>query len=66
MGTTNKTYAADYRAAVTEETALLMKVHPSNFRIMGFTHEARLEDLVALGRELSIPVLQDLGSGVLV
>ncbi len=66
VGTTNKTYVSDYRAAITEETALLMKVHPSNFRIVGFTHEAALEELVALGRELSIPVMQDLGSGVLV
>lgn len=66
VGTTNKTYISDYRAAITEETALLMKVHPSNFRIVGFTHEATLEELVALGREMSIPVMQDLGSGVLV
>ncbi|MCL5291933.1 MAG: L-seryl-tRNA(Sec) selenium transferase [Actinobacteria bacterium] len=66
IGTTNKTYASDYRVAVTEETALLMKVHPSNFRIVGFTHEAALAELVELGREISIPVMQDLGSGVLV
>ncbi len=54
VGTTNKTYVSDYRAAITEETALLMKVHPSNFRIVGFTHEAALEELVALGRELAV------------
>jgi len=66
VGTTNKTYVSDYRAAVTEETALLMKVHTSNFRIVGFTHEPALEEMVELGRELGIPVMEDLGSGVLV
>ncbi|MHB0977728.1 MAG: L-seryl-tRNA(Sec) selenium transferase [Candidatus Aquicultorales bacterium] len=66
VGTTNKTRVQDYRTAVNEETALLMKVHPSNFTIVGFTSEASLEELVDLGRELSLPVLQDLGSGVLV
>lgn len=66
VGTTNKTYVSDYNAAVTENTALLMKVHPSNFRIVGFTHEPTLEEVVELGRELGIPVMEDLGSGVLV
>lgn len=66
VGTTNKTYIDDYRAAVTEETALLMKVHTSNFRIVGFTHEPTLEELVELGWELGIPVMEDLGSGVLI
>lgn len=66
VGTTNKTYVSDYRAAVTENTALLMKVHPSNFRIVGFTHEPTLEEVVELGRELGIPVMEDLGSGVLI
>ncbi|MBE0448116.1 MAG: L-seryl-tRNA(Sec) selenium transferase [Actinobacteria bacterium] len=66
VGTTNKTYISDYRAAVTEETALLMKVHPSNFRIVGFTHEPTLEEMVGLSRELGIPIMEDLGSGVLI
>jgi len=66
VGTTNKTYISDYRAAVTENTALLMKVHTSNFRIVGFTHEVELDEMVALGEELGIPVMEDLGSGVLI
>ncbi len=66
VGTTNKTYIADYRAAVTENTALLMKVHTSNFRIIGFTHEASLEEMVNLSWELGIPIMEDLGSGVLI
>lgn len=66
VGTTNKTYQRDYRNALTEDTALLLKVHPSNYRIMGFTRETSLEELVALGRETGIPVMEDLGSGFLV
>ncbi|HZD60466.1 MAG TPA: L-seryl-tRNA(Sec) selenium transferase [Anaerolineae bacterium] len=66
VGTTNKTYISDYRAAITEETALLMKVHPSNFRIVGFTHEPTLEEMVGLSREVGIPIMEDLGSGVLI
>lgn len=65
VGTTNKTYLRDYAAAITEETAMLMRVHTSNFRITGFTHATSLEELVALGRERGIPVLDDLGSGSL-
>jgi len=65
VGTTNKTYLRDYAAAITEETALLMRVHTSNFRITGFTHETGIEELVALGRERGLPVLDDLGSGSL-
>lgn len=65
VGTTNKTYQWDYRNAITEDTALLLKVHPSNFRLMGFTRETSLEELVALGREKDIPVMEDLGSGFL-
>jgi L-seryl-tRNA(Ser) seleniumtransferase len=65
VGTTNKTYLRDYAAAITEETALLMRVHASNYRITGFTHETTIEELVALGREQDIPVLDDLGSGTL-
>lgn len=66
VGTTNKTYLQDYRRAVTEETALLLKVHPSNYRIQGFTHETSLEELVGLGRECGLPVMEDLGSGFLI
>ncbi len=66
VGTTNKTYIADYRNAVTENTALLMKVHTSNFRIIGFTHEASLDELAQLSWELGIPLMEDLGSGVLI
>ncbi|MFQ5858369.1 MAG: L-seryl-tRNA(Sec) selenium transferase [Anaerolineae bacterium] len=66
VGTTNKTYLRDYAAAITEETALLMRVHSSNFRITGFTHETSIEELVALGAERGLPVLDDLGSGSLI
>jgi len=66
VGTTNKTYIRDYRAALTDETALLLKVHTSNFRIVGFTHEPSLEELVELGREVGVTVMEDLGSGVLI
>lgn len=63
VGTTNRTRAADYRAAVTEATGLLMKVHTSNFRVEGFTEEVTAADLGALGRELGIPTVFDVGSG---
>ena len=66
VGTTNKTHLRDYERAITSETALLLKVHPSNFRITGFTHEVPLQDLVALGRRYGLPVVEDLGSGCLV
>jgi len=65
VGTTNRTRAADYAAAVSERTALILRVHPSNFRIEGFTERPALADLVALGRRLSVPVAEDLGSGLL-
>jgi L-seryl-tRNA(Ser) seleniumtransferase len=63
VGTSNKTYVRDYARAITERTRLLVKVHPSNYRIRGFVHEASLAELVALGRERGIPVVYDLGSG---
>ena len=63
VGTTNRTRIADYRAAITERTRLLLRVHPSNFRVQGFTARPPLEELVALGRERGIPVYEDLGSG---
>ncbi len=65
VGTTNKTRATDYGAAITERTALILRVHPSNFRIEGFTERPLLQDLVALGRKFNIPVAEDLGSGYL-
>ena len=65
VGTTNRTYASDYEAAITENTAALLKVHASNFRIEGFTHSAEPEELVQIGNRHGIPVLYDLGSGCL-
>lgn len=66
VGTTNRTHIDDYRAALNERTRLLLRVHPSNFRIVGFTARPELTELVALGRERGIPVYEDLGSGCLV
>jgi L-seryl-tRNA(Ser) seleniumtransferase len=66
VGTTNRTHARDYRAAICERTGLLLKVHTSNYRIEGFTASVTLGDLVPLGRERSIPVMEDLGSGSLI
>ncbi|MBM4050049.1 MAG: L-seryl-tRNA(Sec) selenium transferase, partial [Planctomycetes bacterium] len=65
VGTTNKTYLSDYRNAITDNTALLLKVHASNFRITGFTAEVSIEELMSLGRERGIPVAYDIGSGAL-
>ncbi|NSW83841.1 MAG: L-seryl-tRNA(Sec) selenium transferase [Syntrophothermus sp.] len=65
VGTTNKTYLRDYEEAIDENTALLLTVHPSNYRILGFTSEVTLEELAELGRKTGLPVVQDLGSGVL-
>ncbi len=65
VGTTNRTYARDYASAINENTAAILKVHPSNFRVIGFTHEAELNELVTLARERGVPVLNDLGSGCL-
>jgi len=66
VGTTNRTRAADYDRAIGPETALLLRVHQSNFRVVGFTEQPRLEELVRIGRTRGIPVVDDLGSGVLV
>ena len=65
VGTTNRTYLRDYEEAITPETALLLHVHPSNFRVEGFVHSVAIEDLVELGRKHGIPVVDDLGSGSL-
>ncbi len=66
VGTTNKVYTRDYEGVITENTALLMKIHPSNFRIVGFTHEVSLTELVELGDKHGLPVLYDAGSGALI
>jgi L-seryl-tRNA(Ser) seleniumtransferase len=63
VGTTNKTRASDFAAAISEKTALILRVHPSNFRIEGFTERPSLTDLVTLGTKFNIPVAEDLGSG---
>lgn len=63
IGTTNRTRIEDYRDAINERTRLLLRVHPSNFRIEGFTARPELGELVALGRERGVPVYEDLGSG---
>ncbi len=66
VGTTNKTHLRDYERAINERTALLLRVHASNYRIIGFTEQVPLADLVALGREHGLPVMDDIGSGLLV
>ncbi len=66
VGTTNKTHIEDYENAVNEETALLMKVHTSNYKIMGFTKEVCSKELVSLGQKRGIPVIEDIGSGVFI
>jgi L-seryl-tRNA(Ser) seleniumtransferase len=63
VGCTNRTHLRDYEAAITDATALLMKVHCSNYRIVGFTAEVTLEELVELGKRFGFPVAEDLGSG---
>jgi L-seryl-tRNA(Ser) seleniumtransferase len=63
VGTTNRTRAADYDRAIGPETALLLRVHQSNFRVVGFTEQPRLEDLVRVARAHGLPLVDDLGSG---
>jgi L-seryl-tRNA(Ser) seleniumtransferase len=65
VGTTNRTRAKDYEKAVRAETALLLRVHQSNFRVVGFTEQPRLEELAAVAQRHGLPLLDDLGSGVL-
>ncbi|MBN1105325.1 MAG: L-seryl-tRNA(Sec) selenium transferase [Deltaproteobacteria bacterium] len=66
VGTTNKTHMRDYEGVIGPETGLLLKVHQSNFQVVGFTQQVNTVDLVNLGRRYSIPVMEDLGSGCLV
>ncbi|MBZ0113729.1 MAG: L-seryl-tRNA(Sec) selenium transferase [Thermoanaerobaculia bacterium] len=65
VGTTNRTRLADYRSALSKSTGLLLKVHPSNYRVRGFTSSTSTADLVALGLEHGVPVVVDEGSGLL-
>ena len=66
VGTTNRTHPKDYRAAVTAETGAILKVHTSNYRIQGFTAEAGTEELARLAKAAGLPLVHDLGSGVLI
>lgn len=66
VGTTNKTHLRDYEEAISDRTGAILRVHHSNYRIVGFAEEPGIEDLVALGRKDSLPVIDDLGSGALV
>ena len=65
VGATNKTHPDDYRRAISPDTALLLHVHTSNYRIIGFTRETTISELVEIGRSSSLPVMSDLGSGFL-
>src|SRR3954466_9405514 len=66
VGTTNRTRIADYEKAITEKTRILLRVHRSNFEMVGFTEQPSLDELVALGRKHKIPVVEDLGNGALI
>jgi L-seryl-tRNA(Ser) seleniumtransferase len=66
VGTTNRTRVADYRAAIGPRTAMVLRVHPSNFRIEGFTERPALDNLVRTAREGEVPLIEDLGSGCLI
>lgn len=66
VGTTNRTHIEDYRAAITDRTRLIMRVHPSNFHITGFTSRPSLDELAALAQASNIPLYEDLGSGCIV
>ena len=65
VGTTNKTHVSDYSDAVNENTGALLKVHPSNYVVMGFTKTPSIEEMVKIGRQKNIPVIDDVGSGAL-
>lgn len=66
IGTTNKTHLEDYENAITENTGAFLKVHTSNFKILGFTESVSIDELCKLGKDKDIPVIEDIGSGVLV
>ena len=66
VGTTNKTHASDYEKAISEETGALLKVHPSNFEVVGFTQTVSLGEMVRIGNQHGLPVIDDVGSGALV
>ena len=63
VGTTNRTRASDYTTAISNKTALILRVHPSNFRIEGFTERPRLRELTDIGQKFSVPIIEDIGSG---
>jgi L-seryl-tRNA(Ser) seleniumtransferase len=65
VGTTNRTRLADYRAALSADTAMILKVHPSNFRVVGFTEEAGVAELAGLARDAGVPLVEDQGNGLL-
>jgi L-seryl-tRNA(Ser) seleniumtransferase len=65
VGTTNRTHLSDYESAINEETSLLLKVHPSNYRVVGFTEEIDLGELVGLAHSRNLPLVYDIGSGLL-
>lgn len=66
VGTTNRTHLYDYENAINENTGAILKVHQSNYKILGFTGEVEIEDIVKLGRKYNIPVIEDIGSGVFI
>lgn len=66
VGTTNKTHVSDYEENITEETKALLKVHTSNYKIVGFTESVGIDELLPIAKEHGIPVIEDLGSGVLI
>jgi L-seryl-tRNA(Ser) seleniumtransferase len=66
VGSTNRTHPADYENAIDDKTALLLKVHTSNYKVVGFTSEVTLDELVAIGKKHKVPVMEDLGSGALI
>jgi len=66
VGTTNRTRVADYESAINEKTCVILRVHPSNFTVSGFTEKPEVTELIALGQRMRLPVVEDLGSGCLV
>ncbi|MGM0445301.1 MAG: L-seryl-tRNA(Sec) selenium transferase [Bacillota bacterium] len=65
VGATNKVYIKDYEEKINEKTGMLLKVHTSNYRVMGFTEDVKLKELVNLGKKYGLPVVEDLGSGII-